>query len=533
MRRQRGSLCLVVLACITSVSCGTGGVWTTSTSPQRSTLTVAIGVDFDTLDPMRQTTTTVSNVLQMVVEALTVVDQDGKVQPNLATAWDETTDALTWTFTLHAGVEFTDGTPFDAAAAKANLDRLFDPKSVCPTCGALPRSVKSVDVVDSMHIRLMMSQPLAADVVLGLLSTAPYGMLSPRIIQPGQPGYVRQENPIGTGPYVLEARVAGDHVTLERNQRYWGRPPTYARQVFKVVPDAATREALVRSGQAQVIILPPISDLPSMHQDPTVKILLAPGDRSIFVAIDTADRQQALLQNPQVRQALNYAINRDAIIKSTLYGAADAATSIMAPSIFGYCQVPNPYTYDPDLARSMLQKANASGLSVNLIAPTGRYIQDFQVAENVANELRVVGVNVSGPTTMDWSSYVSTILVPPARATVDLHMLGYAPGFLDASQELQQMFNPASIPPQGLATSYYDNPTVTSLIQKAAVEPNRDARAQEYCAAEKLVWNDAPWIFLWTQDFPIVYSSQVTGIGSVPNETFNTVYARPVSSHAS
>ena len=525
--RRPGLLGIAVVASTILVACGSSGGAATAGSRQTAMLTVAIGIDADTLDPMRQTTAVVSNVEQMVVESLATVDQDGKVQPDLATGWQETPDALNWTFAIRTGVDFTDGTPLDAAAVKANLDRVFDPKSVCPLCGVLAKSVKSVDAVDPGHVRLAMSQPLASDVVIGLLSTASYGIVSPRIIQSGQPGYVRQEKPVGTGPYVLKERVAGDHVTLVRNEDYWGRHPTYARQVFKVVPDAATREALVRSGQAQVIVLPPISDLPSLRQDSTVKVLLAASDRSVFFTINTVDRQQPLLQSPQVRQALNYAVNRDAIIKSTLFGAAEPATSTLASSIFGYCQMPNQYTYDPDLARSMLQKANASGLTVSLIAPTGRYLQDFQAAENVTNDLRAVGVNVNGPTTMDWPSYVGVINVPPARASVDISMLGYAPGFLDASQAMQQMFDPASIPPHGLATSYYDNPTVTALLQRAALEPNRQARAQEYCDAEKQVWNDAPWIFLWVQKYPIVYSSQLAGVGSVPNETFNTVYAQP------
>jgi peptide/nickel transport system substrate-binding protein len=495
-------------------------------SQQSSVLTIAIGVDADTLDPMRQTTTSVSNIEQMVVESLATLDQNGKTQPELATGWKESADAMTWTFTLRTNVDFTDGVPFDAAAVKANLDRILDPKSVCPSCGALPKSVKSVDVVDPTHIQLTMGQPLAADIVLGLLSSATYGILSPRLIQFGQPGYVRQEKPVGTGPYILKERVAGDHVTLVRNEDYWGRRPAYARQIFKVVPDAATREALVRSGEAQVTVLPPISDLPSLRQDPTVKVLLAPGDRTVFIAFNTADTQQPLIRNPQVREALNYAINRDGIVKSTLFGAADPAASVMAPSLFGYCQVPNPYPYDPDAARSMLQKAGAAGLSVSMIAPTGRYVQDFQAAENVANELRAVGVNVDGPRTMDWPSYVGTINVPPTKASVDLSMLGFAPGFLDASQAMNQ-FDSGQMPPHGLETSYYDNSTVTSLIQRAQIEPNRDVRAQEYCQAEQIVWNDAPWIFLWVERFPIVYSAQVTGIGSIPNESYYTVYARP------
>jgi len=525
--RRPGLIGLIVAATTMLAACGSnGGMASAIQSQQSSVLTVALGVDPDTLDPMRQTTTSVSNIEQMAIESLAMLDQTGKIQPALATSWKESADAMTWTFALRTSVDFTDGTPFDAMAVKANLDRIFDPKSVCPSCGALPKAVRSVDVVDPTHVELTMAMPLAADIVLGLLSSATYGILSPRTIQSSQPGYVRQEKPVGTGPYLLKERAPGDHVTLVRNEDYWGRRPAYAEQVFKIVPDAATREALVRSGQAQVTVLPPISDLPSLHQDPTVKVLLAPGDRTVFFAINTADSQQPLLRNPQVREALNLAINRDGIVKSTLFGAADPAASVMAPSLFGYCQVPNPYAYDPETARSMLQKTGAAGMAVNLIAPTGRYVQDFQAAENVVNELRAVGVNVSGPTTMAWPTYVGTINVPPSKATADLHMLGFAPGFLDASQAMNQ-FDSGQMPPHGLETSYYDNPIVTALIQKAQVEPNRDARAQEYCQAEQIVWNDAPWIFLWVEKFPIVYSSEVTGIGSIPNESYYTVYAKP------
>src|SRR5262249_35552571 len=122
--------------------------------------------------------------------------------------------------------------------------------------------------------------------------------------------------------------------------------------------------------------------------------------------------------------------------------------------------------------------------------------------------------------------YLGTVVVPSSKASVDVHMLGWAPGYLDASQAMQ-IFDPGQIPPRGLATSYYDNPAATGLLQKALGEPNRNTTAQEYCEAAKQVWNDAPWIFLWIQKFPIVYSSTVAGIGSVPTESIYTVYAQP------
>ena len=519
-------LAFALAASVVLAACGTVSFSVRSEAPDASVLRIAIGVDVDTLDPKRQTTTTVFNIVQMMVESLVWLDQNGRLQPRLATSWQEAPDATSWLFTLRDGVRFSDGARLDAAAVQLSLDRTLDPSGGCPMCGPLSAAVRSVDVVDSSHVRLSMKQPLASDVVLGLLSEPTFGIMSPLALERAAPAFSPEEHPVGTGPYILEERVRGDHLTLLRNRTYWGERPTYNRQVLEIVPDAARREAMVRSGEAQVSLLPPISDLPSLLDDENVKVSLARGDRSVFFAIDTVDERQSPLRNAEVRRALNHAVNRDAIVRSTLFGAADPATSAMAPSVFGYCAQP-PYDYDPELARSMLAKANVSGLTIKLIAPTGRYIQDFQAAQNVAGALRAVGVDVQGPETMDWPTYVRTILVPPARASVDAHMLGFAPAVLDGSQAMM-MFDPGQMPPVGLATSYYDNPTVTALLTKAQLEVDRDVRAQEYCEVQRRVWDDAPWIFLWFEKFPIVHSSRVTGVESIPNESFYTVYARPV-----
>ncbi len=515
---SRGLLVLLT-AVLVVAGCGGGG---TSGSKQGDKLTVAIGIDPDTMDPMRQTTTTVQNIVQMVVETLVHVDTDGKVQPLLATSWQTASDGMSWTFTLRTGVKFTDGEPFNAAAAKASLDRALTPGNTCPLCGPF-RGVKSIDAVDDTHLRLNLKQPVAP--LLGLLTEVTFGFVAPNTIQTGTDAFKDQEKPVGTGPYLLTDRLKGDHVTLTRNDKYWGNKPNFKTQQFKIVPEAASREALVRAGQADVILLPPVSDIPAMRKDSTLKVILAPGDRTIFLAFNTQDPVQPLLQKPEVRQALNYAVNKDQIVKSILFGAATPMDAPMAQSLFGYCKV-GSYVYDPGKAKQMLAAAGASNLSIKFVAPTGRYIQDFQAAQAIANDLSAVGVKVDGPRTMDWPTYLGTINVPPAKASVDLHLLGWAPGYLDASQAMVQ-FQSTSWPPAGLATSYYKNSQVDSLLAKANSESDPSARKSDYCAASKLVWNDAPWIFLWVQSFPIVTSAKVTGVQAIPNESFYTVYAAP------
>ncbi|MGH7764842.1 MAG: ABC transporter substrate-binding protein [Candidatus Dormibacteraceae bacterium] len=518
MRRRH--LAMLATVFVLSACAGGGGGGGGSTSSAK--LTVAIGIDPDTMDPMRQTTTTVQNIVSMVVETLVKVDTDGSVKPLLATSWTPSSDGLSWTFTLKPGVKFSDGEPFNAAAVKANFDRVLDPTNTCPLCGSF-RSVSAVEAVDDTHVKLNLKQPVAP--LVGLLTEVTFGIVSPKTIAPHTDSYKDQETPVGTGPYSLTERVKGDHVTLTRNDGYWGQKPAYKTQVFRIVPEAASREALVRSGQADVILLPPVSDLPSMQKDSSLRVILAPGDRTIFLAFNTQDKNDPLIQKPEVRQALNYAVNKDQIIKSVLFGAASPMDAPMASSLFGYCQV-GSYAYDPAKAKQMLQAAGATNLSIKFVSPTGRYIQDFQAAQAIANDLTAVGVKVDGPQTMDWPSYLGTINVPPAKASVDLHLLGWAPGYLDASQAMVQ-FQSTQWPPQGLATSYYRNPQVDALLSKANSESDQAARKSDYCAASKLIWNDAPWLFLWVQRFPMVTTSKVTNVQSIPNESFYTVYASP------
>jgi peptide/nickel transport system substrate-binding protein len=116
--------------------------------------------------------------------------------------------------------------------------------------------------------------------------------------------------------------------------------------------------------------------------------------------------------------------------------------------------------------------------------------------------------------------------VSPDKASTDLHLLGWAPPYLDASQQMEQFYS-ARIPPAGLETSYYKNPEVDRLIAKANAEPDQNQRQQDYCTAQKQIWNDAPWIFLYNQRYPIVYSSKVSGIYTTPIEKFVTSWASP------
>jgi peptide/nickel transport system substrate-binding protein len=200
----------------------------------------------------------------------------------------------------------------------------------------------------------------------------------------------------------------------------------------------------------------------------------------------------------------------------------------MDESLWGYCPGGDPSPYDPDRARELLEEAGATDLSVDMIAPTGRYIQDFEVAEAVAGFLTDIGVDVSGPETMDWPSYVETITTPVDETDIELHLLGWAPSYMDSFQHMV-IFQTNQHPPNGLATAFYSNDEVDSILADASTEVDPDARQQMYCEASEILWDEAPFVFLYSQRFPIVYSADLTGASFRPNEGFYMLDARPAS----
>jgi peptide/nickel transport system substrate-binding protein len=506
-----------------AVAVALAAVLTTATAPvgAAGTFRIAVGVDLDTVDPAQMTTTTVANMVDYVAETLTSLSPDGKVQPLLAESWALSPDGLTYTFKLRKGVVFHDGTPFDAKAVKFTFDRLKDPAIRVPTRGSLP--LKEIEAVDASTVKVTLTRPSAP--FLGALSQTTTAIVSPAAADKNGNEYKNIVHTVGTGPYVFKERKKGESFTVTLNDKYWGKKPHFDTVVFRIVPEAATRESLILAGQVDLIVLPPIADIPALQRNPAVKVLLAPSDRTMFISLNTT---KPLLNDVKVRQALNYAVDKKAIVQNVLFGAADEMDAPMASSLFGYCKV-GSYEYNPAKAKQLLTEAGVKpGTKLTFHHPTGRYVQDREASQAVAGYLREVGIEPELQT-MDWPSYISIINAGPAEKAVhQLAYLGWAPQFLDAAQQMLQFWTETH-PPKGLAITFYKNARVDELIPAADRESNPDKRKDMYCEAQKLIWADAPWLFLYVQRFPIVYSSKVTDIGSLPVEKFSAIHARPAN----
>jgi len=487
--------------------------------PAATNLRIGVGIDVNSLDPISQNNTTVANMLSYIVETLVTFDGDGKIVPLLAKSWTTSTDGLEWTFTLQDNVKFHDGTAFNAAAVKANFDRLLDPEVQAPGRGSY-LIIKSTDAVNATTVKFTLTKRSMA--FLSTLTWPASAIVSPATMAKGSATYKAIATPVGTGRYTYKELVKGSSLTVTKNANYWGKKPYYDTVTFRILPEAATRESQLLAGQLDVMILPPASDLDALSKNAAVKVLQAPSNRAIFVAINTTQKPW---DNPKARQALNYAINKEDIVKSILFGAGSPLDAPIAPSVFGYCKT-GPYNYDPAKAKTLLQEAGvAPNAPIDFIYPTGRYLQDAQAGQAIGAFLTQVGLKPN-MSTMDYPTYIGTITKPLTETKTITHMLGWASSYLDASGSME-VFDSRLQPTKGFNTAFYTNTKVDDLLDQALSEVDLKKRADLYCQAEKLVWDDAPWIFLWYQRFPIVYSAKIKGIGYLPNEMFVTFDAEP------
>jgi peptide/nickel transport system substrate-binding protein len=489
-------------------------------------LRLAIDQDPDTLDPAGQTNPISSSIVEHLAETLVRLQPDGSITAGLARTFTQSTDGKTWTFELRPDVEFHDGSLLDAEAAALSLNRFLDPRLRVSMRAPFDSTlVASVTPVDPLTLRITLKDQ--SRLFLQKLAATELAIVSPAHAR-GFPDSFDEE-PIGTGPYRFKERRKGESVVLERFDRYWGKRSTYPALQFRIVPEVATRESLLLANQVEAIIEPPLSDLPALQSNPALKVVQTPTARSTFIAMDLTLPDGTPLTIKKVRQALNYAVDRDGIIRNVLFGAATPLDAPMASTLVGYSRI-GGYGYDPGRARQLLLDGGTPQLQLKMLYPTGRSMQEAlfaQVAQAVAGNLHDVGVDTEliGE---DWATFLAAINVASDKGTAHMHLFNWSPALLDASQQMTQFLR-AQWPPAGLATSHYWSPKVELLVSEAAREADDQKRQEEYAEAQRIVWDDAPWVFLWSPSFLLVHSARVEGLTAAPTEKFSAANAEPAA----
>jgi peptide/nickel transport system substrate-binding protein len=301
--------------------------------------------------------------------------------------------------------------------------------------------------------------------------------------------------PIGTGPFIFKEWLRGNRLVMVQNENYWGTKPSLSEITFRVIPDDASRRTALERGEVHVAVRISPSDIPSLKVNPKISIINTPSPRTIYMGFNC-------LKDPftdkRVRQALNYAVNKEAMVKDVLRGAGRVSDAPISPGIFGYAPI-KTYEYNIEIAKALLTEAGfPEGFETTLHPAVGRYAMDVSVASAVAADLLKVGVKVEIKM-MDWDTYIPFILRDKEAAEHQLYVLGWGTVTGDADYSLYPLFHSGEWPKKGMNASFFRNETLDQLLDAARRSVNPEERKRLYKEAMGIIVDDAPWIFLYSE----------------------------------
>ena len=375
---------LAVLLLVTA--CGTpSGPGTTATDAPPTTLTIGVQDSATTLDPYANTTVAWQNFTASMIEQLVYFDPDKpQILPGLATSW-KNIDDKTLELKLRPGVKFTNGEPFDATSAKYSLDILIKAAPYSIWTG----SIASVEAVGTDAVRIITKQP--SGIVLGVLARGSYMYPAKYHKEVGAEKFGTA--PIGTGPYKFVSYDKGSLLTLEANNDYWGGKPTYTKLMFRIIPEEAARVAALKAGEVQLITQISGASIPEISSATNATLVKRSGLRQSAAFFDTT--LDTPIKNKLVRQALNYAVDKQALVK--LFGgeASVLEGQWLTSGVPGFNTSIKAYPYDPAKAKQLLAQAGyPNGFETTFAWTIGATALDKELGQAVAGYFEQVGLKL-------------------------------------------------------------------------------------------------------------------------------------------
>lgn len=441
------------------------------------------------------------HVVRALFEPLLDKNENLEPQPLLATDWSIGEDELTWTFNLKQGVTFHDGTDFTSDAVKYTFDRILDPEFAAGR-RAVFTTIKEI-VPDGPHVVKFVTHEKFPDLPF-LLTDRNGAIVSPTAAeQAGAEEFGLK--PVGTGPFQFVEWLPNDHITLRRFDGYHNGPATVDEVIFRAVPEASSREAMLLAGEVDFIFAPPNESVASLQENADLTVL-------VFDSLTQVNAEMRQTQPPfsvkEVRQAMNYAVDSQAIIDTIRNGLGSICDSPAPPDVWGAVKL-EPYAYDPDRARELLAAGGYSdGFDGVLFYVSGRWAGDDQVFQALQAYWGQIGVNIEIQT-IDMGSLSDALAVDPDERA------GYIAGLIRTSTYLDyhlfRLFHSTSTFEAASQRSGYLNPEVDALLDQGRTTFVEEERLAAYEEAQRLIWDDAPFVWVFIRQDVAAHRAGVSG----------------------
>jgi len=457
---------------------------------ESSVLVIGASSDIQTLDPgvsfanndWRQIYPCYDRLVRYKVEQ---GQGSSEVEPSAAESWTVSEDGLVWTFRIRPGITFSDGTPLDAEAVRFSLQRTLD---IGKGAADNIRAIDSLRVLDPLTLEIILKYPFMP--FLQALATNGASIVNPKVMAHAQGGDLAQgrltSNTNGSGPFRVTEWLPGRQVVLEANKDYWGGAPRLDRVIVRFMPDAADRLMALESGDLDIAEDLLREQIPALEANPDVTVHRFPSHLVEYVYINT---QKDKLNDPRIRQALNYAVDYQGIIDIVLQGNGVQMRGPVPQGMWGH--KPDVYQYRRDIGKAgkLLEETGVQDLELTLIYSERRPSWE-RIATIMQANFAEIGVKLN----------LRLLPNPTLREQVDkgnfeLCLGSWSPDFADPYVFMNTWFDSDLWGLPG-NRSFYKNDLVDQLIRSAAVKADAAERSRLYFQAQDLIMQDAPYIFL-------------------------------------
>lgn len=460
-----------------------------------------------------------TEVFQLVYETLFEFNEKWQPVGLLVKDVKITDDGLVHTWTLQDGVTFSDGTKFDANVVKWNFDRKIELKQ--PLAKIL--NYKSLEVVDPLTVKITFDHPNFA--FYSYLTSTTFSMYSPTFVEKATPDDLKNQA-VGTGPFVISSYLPNENMKLARNEKYWKEGQPYLDEIeVKIVKDVNTRLLMLQSGEIQWLKDISFLDISRLRADKSsgIEVEVMPSTRYYYIPLHN---QRPPLDNPKVRQALNYALDKEGMNATIFNDMLQISTDVVTSFVNGH-SVKEPYPYDPEKAKQLLDEAglvdtNGDGFrdfdgkekEFIIVTRKGQRPGDIEIVEQVQALLGQVGIKVKVEV-MDTATYFTFLNQPMDKAPYyDMTNQSPSNNTGDAEYQLDTMYSCEAWPGKYYNYSSFCNKDVEALLTKAHEAKTLEDRNNIYAEATKLIWEDAPALYLFDGINSLGRSEKLHGVFS-------------------
>ena len=485
-------------------------------SEYKDTLVYALNTDVQSLDPQIQNDTTSEQVVKMLYNTLLKFEDDGTVVGDLAESWSVSEDKLTWTFNLKQGVKFHNGKELTSADVKATFDRALNAEAGGLRTTEIIKMFTAVEAPDPYTVTITTDGPYGP--MESLMCNMSLGIMDADYIeQYGLDLGTSVEGENGTGPFKVVSWERDQEIVVERFDDYFGTPAKLQTVVYTVIPEAASRVIALETGEVDVIDKPTNEDLERLEADTeNFTVLRKP---TISQRLFRFGCNDPIISNTKVRQAIVYAIDRQAIIDALFTGSAYPSTAPLAPVTFGYSDL-GEIEQDLELAKSLLAEAGYPDGFDTKIVTTGRYQNGIELAEIISQQLAEIGINAKIEV-WEWSALsASWNGITADEFDQPIFIMGAGPSMRDADGGLRGLYTTSETGLNDRNYGFYSNAEVDALIEQGMQETDQQKRVEIYKEAMEILYREDPVAF-WLFDMYglAITSSKVEGVTLSPIST--------------